>query len=100
VVVEGGGSVRYLVALYRIMDIVKYTHSGMIKMARSTRDPSEFRTDEAARRIGCSRSTLLRWFREGKIADVKRDRRGWRVFSGEDIGRIRRWAAGEEGTGR
>ncbi len=56
----------------------------------------EYQTDEAARRIGCSRSTLLRWFREGKVADVARDRRGWRVFTEEDISRIRRWAAGNE----
>ena len=69
-------------------------------MARRVRKLKEYRTDEAARRIGCSRSTLLRWFREGKVADVARDRRGWRVFTEEDISRIRRWAAGNEGEGR
>ncbi len=69
-------------------------------MARRARKLKEYRTDEAARRIGCSRSTLLRWFREGKVADVARDRRGWRVFTEEDISRIRRWAAGSEGAGR
>ncbi len=45
-------------------------------MARRVRKLKEYQTDEAARRIGCSRSTLLRWFREGKISDVARDRRG------------------------
>ena len=68
-------------------------------MARRPRMPKEYRTDEAARRVGCSRSTLLRWFREGKVEDVARDRRGWRVFTEEDISRIRRWAAGNEGAG-
>ncbi len=69
-------------------------------MAHRVRKLKEYRTDESARRIGCSRSTLLRWFREGKVADVTRDRRGWRVFTEEDISRIRRWAAGNEGAGR
>jgi excisionase family DNA binding protein len=61
-------------------------------MAGTSRERSNFGTDEAAQRIGCSKSTLLRWFREGKVADVTRDRRGWRVFTEEDIRRIRRWA--------
>ena len=69
-------------------------------MARRVRNRREYQTDEAARRIGCSRSTLLRWFREGKVADVGRDRRGWRVFTEEDISRIKRWAAGNEGAGQ
>ncbi|MDE0704631.1 MAG: MerR family transcriptional regulator [Rhodospirillaceae bacterium] len=57
-----------------------------------------YRTDEASRRIGCSRSTLLRWFREGKVADVERDRRGWRKFTEADIDRIRLWAEGSGET--
>ncbi len=69
-------------------------------MARRVRKLKEYQANEAARRIGCSRSTLLRWFREGKVADVARDRRGWRIFTEEDISRIRRWAAGNEGAGR
>ena len=69
-------------------------------MARRVRKLKEYRTDEAAQRIGCSRSTLLRWFREGKVADVARDRRGWRVFTEKNISRIRRWAAGNEGAGQ
>lgn len=45
---------------------------------------------EAARELGVSRNTLLRWFREGRISGVPRDRRGWRSFSGPDLDRIRR----------
>ena len=67
-------------------------------MARQASKVRIYRTNEAARRIGYSRSTLLRWFREGKVVDVARDRRGWRVFTEEDINRIRRWAAGHEGA--
>jgi excisionase family DNA binding protein len=59
------------------------------------------RTNEAARAVGVSRQTLLRWLQEGKVRDVKRDRNGWRVFSQEDVARLRRWArSGTEGEGR
>jgi excisionase family DNA binding protein len=64
-------------------------------MVGASQEPRAYRTDEAARRIGCSKSTLLRWFREGKVADVARDRRGWRIFRPEDIQRIKRWAEAE-----
>ena len=47
---------------------------------------------EAAKRIGVHPLTLKRWFKEGKVKDVPRDRRGWRVFSDEDIERIKKWA--------
>jgi len=47
-------------------------------------------TDEAAKELGLSKSTLLRWFREGRIPDVKRDRNNWRVFTTADIERIRK----------
>lgn len=49
-----------------------------------------YSTEEAAKEIGISKSTLLRWFREKRIADVKRDRNGWRVFSNADIVRIKK----------
>lgn len=44
-------------------------------------------TQEAADRIGVSRNTLLRWLREGRLADVSRDWRGWRTWSDRDIER-------------
>jgi DNA (cytosine-5)-methyltransferase 1 len=49
-----------------------------------------FSTDEAAKELGLSKSTLLRWFRERRISDVKRDRNNWRVFTAADIERIRK----------
>ena len=49
-------------------------------------------TCEAAERLGVSRNTLLRWFREGRVPDVRRDRNGWRFFTPEDIGRIKAFA--------
>jgi DNA (cytosine-5)-methyltransferase 1 len=47
-------------------------------------------TDQAARALGISKSTLLRWFRDGRIAEVGRDRNNWRVFTAHDIERIRK----------
>jgi predicted site-specific integrase-resolvase len=49
-------------------------------------------TCQAARLIGVSRNTLLRWFREGRVADVARDRNGWRFFTTRDVERIRAYA--------
>jgi len=54
------------------------------------------RTKEAAEEFGISKQTLLRWFSEGKVKDVKRrDRNGWRLFSTQDILRIKKWMSGE-----
>ncbi|MEI6186127.1 MAG: helix-turn-helix domain-containing protein [Dehalococcoidia bacterium] len=48
------------------------------------------RTAEACKAIGVSKSTLLRWFARGTIVDVPhRDRRGWRLFSSDDLIRIK-----------
>ena len=58
-------------------------------MAEAIRGKRYYQTNEAARRIGISRPTLLRWFREGRVADVEKDRRGWRRFTDEDIRRLR-----------
>lgn len=54
-------------------------------MARST----TFGTAEAARRLGISRQTLHRWFAQGRVDDVRRDRNNWRVFTLQDIRRIK-----------
>ena len=50
------------------------------------------RTREAAGLIGVSKNTLLRWFREGRVGDVPRDRNGWRIFSEGDVARIKGFA--------
>ena len=52
-----------------------------------------YRTTEAARNIGVSRSTLLRWLSQGRVEiPVRRDRNGWRVFNEEDLGVLRETA--------
>ena len=45
-----------------------------------------YRTSEAARHVGISRSTLLRWLDTGRVEiPVRRDRNGWRVFTIEEL---------------
>jgi DNA (cytosine-5)-methyltransferase 1 len=63
----------------------------MVKYMQATESVREltFSTDEAAKQLGLSKSTLLRWFRQRRISDVKRDRNNWRVFTKADIERIR-----------
>ncbi len=53
-----------------------------------------YRTSEAAKMAGISRSTLLRWLDDGVIKEASnRDRRGWRLFSQADINRISKEAS-------
>lgn len=53
--------------------------------------PAEtYSTEEAASKLGISKSTLLRWFKQGRIEEVRRDRNGWRVFTGADLKAIRK----------
>jgi site-specific DNA-methyltransferase (cytosine-N4-specific) len=42
---------------------------------------SFYRTHQVAEMAGVHRDTLLRWFREGKIPETKRDRNNWRIFT-------------------
>ena len=46
-------------------------------------------TAEVAERIGVSKNTLLRWIAEGRLRDVARDWRNWRVWREADIERAR-----------
>ncbi|GEM_PF-1710805 len=48
---------------------------------------------DAVKMIGVSRYTLLKWFAEGKVAEVPRNKRNnYRVFRRSDIERIRSYA--------
>lgn len=48
---------------------------------------------EALTQAGISESTWRRWIKNNVIEDVKtRDRRGWRLFTQEDIQRIKDYA--------
>ncbi len=58
-------------------------------MTVNMRGQTYYRTAEVCSLAGISRSTLFRWLRRGILDDVShRDRRGWRLFTDHDIGRI------------
>ena len=65
-------------------------------MAGPLGEMTTYRTSEAAQAIGVSRQTLLRWFREQRVPDVKRDRNGWRLFTDKDIADLKKWASAEK----
>lgn len=49
-----------------------------------------YRIAEACQMAGTSKNTFLRWVRGGRFADVElRDRRGWRLFSDDDLNRLK-----------
>jgi predicted site-specific integrase-resolvase len=47
-----------------------------------------YRTSEACHKIGISRATLFRWLKAGILERNCKDRRGWRIFSEEDLALI------------
>ena len=57
-------------------------------------------TENVAKVIGVSKSTLLRWISTGLIDDVKRDERGWRYWTNEDVQRVIRFKETYWGLGR
>jgi predicted site-specific integrase-resolvase len=48
-----------------------------------------YRTSEACRKSGVSRATLFRWLKAGILEKHYKDRRGWRMFTEEDLNTIR-----------
>lgn len=48
------------------------------------------RTAEACRIAGISKNTFFRWVKRGAFADVEhRDRRGWRLFTVDELDRLK-----------
>ncbi len=59
-------------------------------MAIRINDQTYYRTSEACQRAGISKATLFRWFKAGILEDVvRRDRKNWRLFTQDDINRIK-----------
>ena len=49
-----------------------------------------YRTAEACKLAGVSKNTVLRWIRGKTLADVEnRDRRGWRLFTEDDLRKLK-----------
>ena len=51
-------------------------------MARAA---TTYGTAEAAKKLGVSKPTLLRWFAQKRIGEVRRDHNNWRVFTERDL---------------
>ena len=47
-----------------------------------------YRTSEACMKTGISRATLFRWLKAGVLTKSSRDRRGWRLFTDDDLDMI------------
>jgi predicted site-specific integrase-resolvase len=48
-----------------------------------------YKTSEACKKAGISRATLFRWLKVGILEKYYKDRRGWRLFTEEDLTKIR-----------
>lgn len=48
-----------------------------------------YRTAEVCQQTDISRATLIRWLNRDIIEEPLRDRRGWRLFTGDDLNKIR-----------
>ena len=48
-----------------------------------------FRTADVCQAVGISKATLFRWLKSGTLNHpVHRDRRGWRLFTEEDVNQL------------
>ncbi len=52
-------------------------------------DNSFLTITEAARLVGVSAKTIVRWEKSGKVRRSKRDFRGWRVFDEKDLKKLK-----------
>ena len=48
----------------------------------------KYRINDILRRIDRNKTTLIRWEEQGLIPRAKRDSRGWRYYSGEEVDKI------------
>ena len=49
-----------------------------------------YRTSEVCQTVNISRTTLFRWLKEGIFREAEhRDRRGWRLFTEDEIDRLK-----------
>ena len=46
-------------------------------------------TTETCEKVGISRATLYRWLQRGLINRLRKDRRGWRLFTEDDLHMIK-----------
>ena len=59
-------------------------------MATRINGQTYYRTSEACQRAGISKATLFRWVKMGILEDIERkDRKGWRLFTEDDVNKIK-----------
>ncbi len=59
-------------------------------MPFTANDQTYYRTAEVCRMTGIGKTTFFRWLKEGTLNEPKyRDRRGWRLFTSDEIDQIR-----------
>ena len=58
-------------------------------MAVEINGKTYYRTAEICAKAGISRATLFRWLKAGVLKKTYRDRRGWRMFTENDLNTMR-----------
>ena len=58
-------------------------------MPRKVNGKSYWSASEVCQEVAISRPTLYRWLKRGLLTKLHRDRRGWRMFTEEDLRKIR-----------
>ena len=59
-------------------------------MAIKVNGQTYFRTADVCRLVGISRTTLFRWLNEGMLTyAISRDRRGWRLFTEDEVNTLK-----------
>jgi phage antirepressor YoqD-like protein len=58
-------------------------------MAVEVNGQTYYRTAEVCAKAGISRATLFRWLKAGVLKKTYRDRRGWRMFTENDLDLMR-----------
>ena len=48
-----------------------------------------YTTMETCQKTGISRATLSRWLRQGVLKELHKDRRGWRLFTEDDLNNLK-----------
>jgi hypothetical protein len=58
-------------------------------MPREIEGKRYYEATEVCEKAGISRPTLFRWLKRGLLVRMYKDRRGWRLFTEEDLNKIR-----------
>jgi len=77
----------FIIILIKIETYHSISFRGRV-MPREIDGKSYYEATEVCKRAGISRPTLFRWLKRGLLIDLHRDRRGWRLFTEEDLNKI------------